>query len=105
MGCHLVVCWAMPKPRHKSRSKSPASAQARFAGFLLDTLGPDLIASGREFTGRDVIRCGKLISAGRKDAKFARFLKGTLVPDLRASGFKSTAKDLARCARLISPAR
>ena len=79
-------------------------ARARFADFMLHTLGPDLVAIGYGPTGADVLKCGKLIRAGRTDANFSHFLSSTLVPDLRAMGMEA-AKDLAKCARYIKPAR
>lgn len=84
-------------------TKRTTAARAKFADFLLTTLGPDLKQSGRQETGKDVMKCGHLIKAGRTDRKFGRFLKRTLVPDLRASGLNFTASDLARCARYIDP--
>lgn len=80
------------------RRKSPAR---RHADFLVNVLGPDLRASGRKETAKDVIRCGRLAQQGRRDVGFARWLKSTLIPDLRRSGSVETARDLARCARTI----
>ncbi len=71
------------------------------ARFMVDTLGPDLKESGRVHTAEDVIACGRLVLAGRRDRKYAGWLKSTLIPDLRASGMRDTAADLARCARVI----
>jgi hypothetical protein len=80
-------------------------ARARFADFLLHTLGPDMIESGTEFTAKDVLKCGRLIRAGKTDARFAHFLSSTLVPDMRESGTYETASTLAKCARYITPKR
>jgi hypothetical protein len=71
------------------------------AEFMVETLGPDLQASGRVHTAKDVIACGRMVLAGQKSKSYARWLKSTLVPDLRKSGMVETAKDLARCARSI----
>jgi len=87
----------------KATSISPSAR--RHGEFLTETLGPDLVDSGMTYTGEDVIACGKLMLAGKKDRAFARFLTGTLIPDLRASGRKHTANDLARCARVIGTSK
>jgi hypothetical protein len=102
-GNHSAAVWMREWRRAMVPKITPA--RARFADFMRYTLGPDLVESGREYTGADVKKCGRLIRAGKTDGEFARFLKGTLVPDLRASGQHETAKDLAKCARYITPKR
>lgn len=82
--------------------KKVSAATRHRADFMIGTLGPDMKASGQEFTAADVMRCGRLMRAGKTNAKYARWLKGTLVRDLRASGQRYTANDLAYCARAIS---
>lgn len=81
--------------RDARRRYRSASAHA---DFLVRTLGPDLRASGSVETAKDVIRCGRLMRAGRTNGSFSRYLTGTLIPDLRASGMNETAADLNRCA-------
>jgi hypothetical protein len=81
--------------------KKISAADRRHADFMIKTLGPDL-RRDNPFTAADVMRCGRLMKAGKRNAKFANWLKTTLVPDLRASGRNYTANDLARCARAIS---
>lgn len=71
------------------------------ARFMLDTLAPDLRASGHNETAKDVTTCARFMLAGKKNRSYAKWLKSTLIPDLRASGRKSTARDLAVCARAI----
>jgi hypothetical protein len=85
--------------------KKPSLATRRHAYFMTQTLAPDLAASGRTETAKDVARCGRLMAKGKKSAHFATFLTKTLIPDLRASGSRETAKDLAKCARAIAPKR
>ena len=75
------------------------------ARFMLNTLAPDLRASGRKYTARDVAKCGRMVLAGKKSAAYARWLKTVLIPDLRASGSTSTAADLAKCAVVIGRRR
>jgi len=82
-----------------------SSADRRHADFMIKTLAPDLRASGRKYTAKDVARCGRLMKTGGRDRGYANWLKSTLIPDLRASGQKYTANDLARCARTIAPQR
>jgi len=74
---------------------------AAHATFMIETLAPDLRASGHTYTAKDVADCGPMMRTGQKSARYANWLKTTLVPDLRASGMVETAKDLARCARVI----
>jgi hypothetical protein len=85
-------------------AKKVSAAARRHADFMIHTLAPDLKASGREFTARDVRRCGRLMMAGKRNRPYASWLKSTLIPDLRESGMEYTANDLARCARAISTA-
>lgn len=76
-------------------------AKKNHARFMLDTLAPDLRASGRDETAKDVTTCARYMLAGKKNRSYANWLKSTLIPDLRASGSKETARDLAKCARAI----
>jgi hypothetical protein len=86
-------------------TKKVSAADRRHADFMIKTLAPDLKASGRTHTAKDVARCGRLMKSGGRYRGYANWLKRTLIPDLRASGQKYTANDLARCARTISNQR
>jgi len=76
-------------------------ANRAHARYLINTLAPDLKASGRTFTSRDVAKCGRLMLRGKKDVEYASWLNRVLIPDLRESGATATADDLAVCSRAI----
>ena len=83
--------------------------QEDFVYFLEDTLIPDLVDSGMEFTAQDfeegIIYLRSLTSGTRgyrtEAKKFIGWLRSTLIPDLKDSGRVSTAKDFSTLAKMI----
>jgi len=86
----------------RTSGKLNFNTPGKFVNYLMDTLIPDLRASGTIETAKDFATAARLIMTGRQDNSFIAYLSRTLVPDLRESGMDATADDFLEAAYWIS---